>query len=356
MNVIKLTVNLPNHSYDLLIENGALKKIGSWVQTLWQPQKIAIITDSNVHEIYSNQVQNCLKESGFDPYVYVVEAGEQSKSLTVAATIYDFLADNGFTRTDGIIALGGGVIGDLTGFVASTYMRGLHFLQVPTTLLAQVDSSIGGKTAVNSSKAKNLIGTFAQPDGVLIDPKTLNTLEKRRVREGIAEIIKSAAIADEALWLQLESFQNEQDLLNDAVQIIAACCNIKRKVVEEDELDNGNRLILNFGHTIGHAIENIAGYGNITHGEGVAIGMSQINRIAEMKQLTPIGTTEKLNRMIRKFQLPIQANNLDKEELYRALTHDKKTRGGNIKIILLEKIGQAKIVQVPIDEMKSYLN
>lgn len=356
MSIIKLTVNLPNHSYDLLIENGALKNIGRWVQTLWNPQKIAIITDSNVHKIYSKQVQNDLKESGFDSYVHVVEAGEQSKSLTVAATIYDFLADNSFTRTDGIIALGGGVVGDLTGFVASTYMRGLHFLQVPTTLLAQVDSSVGGKTAVNSSKAKNLIGTFAQPEGVLIDPETLNTLDKRRVREGIAEIIKSAAIADETLWLKLESFQDEQDLLNDAVEIIAACCNIKRKVVEEDELDNGKRLILNFGHTIGHAVENISGYGNVTHGEGVAIGMSQMNRIAEMKQLTPVGTTEKLNRMIQKFQLPIKTDNWNKEELYRALTHDKKTRGQNIKVILLEKIGQAKIIQIPITEMKSYLD
>lgn len=353
---MKLTVTLPNHSYDLTIEKGLLAEIGSWTKQLWTPQKVVIITDTNVQKLYAEQVQNSLKEAGFQPSIFVVEAGEQSKSLTVAAQIYDFLADEGLTRSDGIIALGGGVVGDLTGFVASTYMRGLHFLQVPTTLLAQVDSSIGGKTAVNTTKAKNLVGTFAQPDGVLIDPDTLNTLEIRRVREGISEIIKSAAIADKELWEQLLALKDEQDLLTHSVDIIAACCKIKRKVVEEDELDNGVRLLLNFGHTIGHALENTAGYGVLTHGEGVAIGMSQITRVAEEKALTPLGTTQQLNELIQKFNLPITTDKWEKEALYAALTHDKKTRGGKINIILLESIGQAKIVRIPIEEMKSYLD
>ncbi|MDA9470296.1 3-dehydroquinate synthase [Enterococcus sp. 5H] len=353
---MKLTVTLPNHSYDLTIEKGLLAEIGNWTKQLWTPQKVVIITDTNVQKLYAEQVQNSLKEAGFQPSIFVVEAGEQSKSLTVAAQIYDFLADEGLTRSDGIIALGGGVVGDLAGFVASTYMRGLHFLQVPTTLLAQVDSSIGGKTAVNTTKAKNLVGTFAQPDGVLIDPDTLNTLEIRRVREGISEIIKSAAIADKELWQQLLALKDEQDLLTHSVDIITACCKIKRKVVEEDELDNGVRLLLNFGHTIGHALENTAGYGVLTHGEGVAIGMSQITRVAEEKALTPLGTTQQLNELIQKFNLPITTDKWEKEALYAALTHDKKTRGGKINIILLESIGQAKIVRIPIEEMKSYLD
>lgn len=353
---MKLTVTLPNHSYDLTIENGLLKDIGSWVQELWSPQKIVIITDTNVQPLYGEQVEKRLKAAGFEPATFVINAGEQSKSLTVAAEIYDFLADEGMTRSDGIIALGGGVVGDLAGFVASTYMRGLHFLQVPTTLLAQVDSSIGGKTAVNTKKAKNLVGTFAQPDGVLIDPDTLDTLEVRRIQEGIAEIIKSAAIADENLWLKLDTLTDEFDLKAHATEIIAACCKIKRKVVEEDELDNGVRLLLNFGHTIGHALENTAGYGNLTHGEGVAIGMSQITRVAESKKLTPLGTTEQLNQMIQKFHLPTCSNCWDQEKLYAALTHDKKARGGKINIILLESIGEAKIVRIPIEEMKSYLD
>lgn len=353
---MKLTVNLPNHSYDLVIENGLLKNIGSWAKELWSPQKIVIITDTNVRPLYGDQVYKSLKEAGFEPSTFVIDAGEQSKSLSVAAEIYDFLADEGMTRSDGIIALGGGVVGDLAGFVASTYMRGLHFLQVPTTLLAQVDSSIGGKTAVNTTKAKNLVGTFAQPDGVLIDPDTLNTLEVRRIREGIAEIIKSAAIADESLWQKLGALTDENDLRAHATEIIASCCKIKRSVVEEDELDNGVRLLLNFGHTIGHALENTAGYGNLTHGEGVAIGMSQITKVAERKNLTPVGTTEQLNKMIQKFHLPVTSNHWNQEQLYTALTHDKKTRGGKINIILLESIGKAKIVRIPIEEMKSYLN
>lgn len=352
---MKLTVTLPNHSYDLTIEQGRIASIGQWALDLWNPQKIVVITDTNVQPLYGDQVVESLNEAGFQPFIYAVEAGEQSKSLTVAAELYDFLAEKGLTRSDGVIALGGGVVGDLAGFVASTYMRGLHFLQVPTTLLAQVDSSIGGKTAVNTAKAKNLVGTFAQPDGVLIDCNTLNTLEIRRVREGIAEIIKSAAIADNALWHRLSTLEDEQDLLNHAEEIIAACCEIKRKVVEEDELDNGVRLLLNFGHTIGHALENTAGYGVLTHGEGVALGMSQINKIAEAKGQTPVGTTEKLNQMIQKFNLPITTDTWDEVKLYEALTHDKKTRGGKINIILLEDLGKAKIVQIPVEEMKSYL-
>lgn len=353
---MNLTVSLPNHSYDLTIENGLLTEIGNWTKQLWTPQKVVIITDTNVHDLYAIQVQVSLKKAGFTPSIFVIDAGEQSKSLSAAAQIYDFLADEGMTRSDGIIALGGGVVGDLAGFVASTYMRGIHFLQVPTTLLAQVDSSIGGKTAVNTAKAKNLVGTFAQPDGVLIDPETLSTLEIRRVREGIAEIIKSAAIADKQLWETLVSLKDEQDLLTHSVEIITACCKIKQQVVEEDELDNGVRLLLNFGHTIGHALENTAGYGVLTHGEGVAIGMSQITRIAEEKNLTPRGTTKQLNELIQKFHLPISADSWDKESLYAALTHDKKARGGKINIILLESIGQAKIVRIPIKEMKSYLD
>lgn len=353
---MKLTVTLPNHSYDLTIEKGLLTRIGRWAKDLWSPQKIVIITDTNVQMLYGNQVHKSLKEAGFDPSTFVIDAGEQSKSLSVAAEIYDFLADQGLTRSDGIIALGGGVVGDLAGFVASTYMRGLHFLQVPTTLLAQVDSSIGGKTAVNTAKAKNLVGTFAQPDGVLIDPDTLKTLEVRRVREGIAEIIKSAAIADETLWQRLDELIDEDDLLAHATEIIAACCQIKQKVVEEDELDNGVRLLLNFGHTIGHALENTIGYGNLTHGEGVAIGMSQITSAAEAKKLTPAGTTEQLNKMIQKFCLPTTSDHWNQAELYAALTHDKKARGGEINIILLESIGKAKMVRIPIEEMKSYLD
>ncbi|MGL4696267.1 3-dehydroquinate synthase [Enterococcus larvae] len=350
-----LTVQLPTHEYQIIIEKNSLTEIGKWAAKLWKPQKVAIVTDTTVDELYGSLVLNQLTANGFETTKIVVPAGETSKSLENTEKIYEHLAENQFTRSDGILALGGGVIGDLAGFAAATYMRGIHFLQVPTTLLAQVDSSIGGKTGVNTKNAKNLVGAFWQPDGVLIDPNTLNTLEPRRLKEGIAEIVKSAAIADKELWEKLENLKDEQDLLAHAPEIITACLKIKRAVVQEDELDNGIRLILNFGHTIGHAIENTAGYGVVSHGEAVAIGMVQINRIAEQKGLTPEDTTEQLITMLKKFGLPISYDNWNEETLYQALTHDKKTRGTAIKIILLEEIGKAKIVPTEIEEMKEYL-
>ncbi len=352
---MKIQVKLPQHEYQLTIEKNLLNRVGHWVKTLWEPQKIMIITDETVASLYGDQVVTDIRSAGFDAEILAVPAGENSKSLQQAALIYDALAQKGLTRTDGIIALGGGVVGDLAGFVASTYMRGLHFLQIPTTLLAQVDSSIGGKTAVNSPQAKNLIGTFAQPDGVLIDPATLQTLEPRRVREGIAEIVKSAAIADKELWAYLAALQDENELLIHAEEIIAACCTIKKTVVEQDEHDTGIRLILNFGHTIGHAIEQTVGYGIITHGEAVSLGMIQIAQQAEAKKEMPQGITRELAAMLTKFHLPIVLEQWEEEKLYTALTHDKKTTHNTIRIVLLTEIGHAKVTRIPIEEMKTYL-
>lgn len=352
---MKLTVSLPHHSYDILIENQGLAQTGAWASSVWKPQKIAIITDETVNGLYGKIVEDSLSEAGFEVIRKVVPVGETSKSLKIAGECYDFLADHQMTRSDGILALGGGVVGDLAGFVAATYMRGIHFLQIPTTLLAQVDSSIGGKTGVNTGKAKNLVGSFWQPDAVLIDTATLATLEPRRIREGIAEIIKYGAIADIGLWHQLEGFKDEQALLANGEAVILACLKIKKKAVEEDELDNGIRLILNFGHTIGHAVENTIGYGIVTHGEGVAIGMVQISKAAEEKGAMPGGTAEAIREMVKKFGLPDSHKPWDEEALYHALTHDKKTRGGKIKIILLEELGKAKICAIPIEEMKDYL-
>lgn len=275
--VQKIEVNVVNHSYELTIGSGLLSQCGNWVRSLWDLQKIVMVTDEHVAAIYGDQVKRSIEQAGFIIEMVVIPAGEVSKSLEMAEVLYERFIDAGLTRTDGIISLGGGVVGDLTGFAASTYMRGIHFLQIPTTLLAQVDSSIGGKTAVNLKQAKNVVGTFAQPDGVLIDPDTLHTLEPRRVREGIAEVVKSAAIADLELWQLLERLRDETELLAHAEEIIANCCLIKRDVVEEDEFDQGNRLILNFGHTIGHALEQAAGYGICSHGEAVAIGLSLIH-------------------------------------------------------------------------------
>ncbi|HCM88279.1 MULTISPECIES: 3-dehydroquinate synthase [Vagococcus] len=352
---MKLSVTLPNKNYDLLIEKGGLTHVGTWVKSLWKPQQIVIISDDNVENLYGEQVEKAIREAGFEVSLIAVKPGETSKNLATAEKIYHYLAECGMTRKDGVIILGGGVVGDLGAFVASTYMRGIHFLQIPTTLLAQVDSSIGGKTAVNTSVAKNLVGTFAQPDGVLIDPNTLLTLEDRRLQEGMAEVVKAAAVADKELWDLLSTIKDEKDILNYSEEIIFACCKVKRNVVEEDEFDTGIRLILNFGHTIGHAIEQTQGFGVITHGEAVAIGMCQLTKNAEKLGTMPSGLLNELESMLTKFHLPIHLEEWEEDKLFEALTHDKKTRGDSIHIILLEKIGKAKIETISIEEMKNYL-
>ena len=307
---MKLKVNLTHNPYDIIIEKGALKTVGQWVKSLWEPQKIALITDNHVGALYAEKVKLSLEHEGFEVVVFDFLEGEASKNLKTVNKAYEFLIKNGMTRSDGILALGGGVVGDLAGFVASTYMRGIHFVQVPTSLTAQVDSSIGGKTGVNTPFAKNIVGTFAQPDGVLIDPNVL-------------EIYRS--------------------------------CNVKRKIVVEDEFEGGVRMYLNFGHTIGHAVEQTAGYGKVMHGEAVAIGMVQISRVAEEKGLMPKGITRQIAEMCVKFGLPVDYEPWRVEELYTALTHDKKARGNSIKTVIVPEIGKAAINQIPLVEMKEYL-
>ena len=351
-----IRVHLPHHPYDIRIEKGSLAKSGQWVAGLWQPQKIAIITDSHVNSLYTQTVQSSLEEAGFEVIVFVFPEGEASKNLAVTQEAYEWLAHHGMTRSDGIIALGGGVVGDLAGYVAATYMRGIHFLQIPTSLTAQVDSSIGGKTGVNTPTAKNMVGCFYQPDGVLIDPLTLQTLGKRELIEGMGEVIKYGLIDDVELWEELENMDGSpESILEHAESLIYRSCQVKRKVVVADELDNGLRLHLNFGHTIGHAIEAIAGYGQVMHGEAVAIGMVQISRVAEKKGLMPAGLTDKIIAMCHKFGLPTAYEPWESDKLYAALTKDKKARGTSIKTILVPELGKAAINQISLEEMKEYL-
>ncbi len=351
-----LAVNLPHHPYTIVIENGALQKAGQWLASLWKPQKIVIVTDNHVARLYAETVKLSLQSHGFEVAVFDFLEGEAQKNLTTVNRVYEFLAKFGMTRSDGIVALGGGVVGDLAGFVASTYMRGIHFVQIPTSLTAQVDSSIGGKTGVNTPFAKNMVGTFTQPDGVLIDPKTLETLGQRELIEGMGEVIKYGLIADPELWQLLKDIPaGRQGILDHAEEIIYHSCNVKRQVVVEDELDNGVRLYLNFGHTIGHAIEATAGYGQVMHGEGVAIGMVQISRVAEAKGLIAEGLTQSIEEMCAKFGLPIAYSPWDVTQLYTALTHDKKARGNMINIVLVTEIGTAQIHQMPVVDMKEFL-
>ncbi len=353
---MKLHVNISHHPYDIIIEKGALSKVGQWVSELWQPQKIVLITDNHVSSLYAEKVKHSLADAGFGVVVWDFPEGEASKSLTTVNKAYEFLIQQGMTRSDGIVALGGGVVGDLAGFVASTYMRGIHFLQIPTSLTAQVDSSIGGKTGVNTPLAKNIVGTFAQPDGVLIDPDVLDTLGHRELIEGMGEVVKYGLINDVSLWNLLDSLDGSpESILENAEEIIYRSCDVKRKIVVEDEFEGGVRMYLNFGHTIGHAIEQTAGYGKVMHGEAVAIGMVQISRVAEKKGLMPAGMTRQIADMCAKFGLPIDHEPWQIDELYQALTHDKKARGNSIKTVIVPKLGSAAINQIPLEEMREYL-
>lgn len=353
---MKLNVNLPNHPYDIVIEKGILAKGGEWLANLWSDQKLVVITDNHVASLYVETVKRSLELAGFEVFVFNFLEGEASKNLTTVTNVYEFLAKVGLTRSDGIVALGGGVVGDLAGFVASTYMRGVHFVQIPTSLTAQVDSSIGGKTGVNTPWAKNMVGTFTQPDGVLIDPDVLKTLGQRELIEGMGEVIKYGLIEDVELWKELSDMDGSpESILEHAESIIYHSCNVKRKLVVEDELDNGVRLYLNFGHTIGHAVEATAGYGKVMHGEAVSIGMVQVARVAEKEKLMPKGITTEIEKMCYKFGLPTDYQPWCQEELYQALLHDKKARGKMIKLVLVPKLGTATIYQIPLEEMKAYL-
>lgn len=354
---MKVNVDLPKNGYEIVIENGAIQKVGTWLSHLWEAQKVAVITDNHVGSLYASQVVKSLESEGFSVISYEFLEGEASKNLTTVQKVYEFLAKNGMTRSDGILALGGGVVGDLAGFVASTYMRGIHFVQVPTSLTAQVDSSIGGKTGVNTLYAKNLVGTFAQPAGVLIDPEVLRTLGQRELIEGMGEVIKYGLIEDPELWEELEGMDGSvESIYEHAESLTAHSCQVKRKMVVEDELDQGIRLYLNFGHTLGHAIEATAGYGQVMHGEAVAIGMVQVTKVAEAKGLVQAGLTQAIRQMCQKFGLPVEFHGWNKEELYQALTLDKKARGNQLKLVLVPEIGTCQIHPVPLEEMRDFLN
>lgn len=343
----KLRVNIPGREYDIIIGKGLLERAGELVSEVAECKKIAVVTDSNVGPLYSKKLEKSLCESGFETKVITVLAGEHSKSISVLEGLYADMLDFGITRTDLIIALGGGVIGDLAGFAAATLLRGVSFIQIPTTLLAQVDSSVGGKVAVNLPQGKNLVGAFYQPRRVIIDTECLKTLMPEILADGMAEVIKYGAILDKNLLNDLEKIDDTQELFAKIPEIVYTCCDIKRRVVEDDEIDTGGRMVLNFGHTFGHAIEKKYGYGGYTHGMGVAAGMVMALNWGEKNNITPVGTGERISKILKKYNLPTSAE-LERDELISAIGVDKKGVGSKINLILLKDIGDALIY--PIDK------
>lgn len=352
----KINIHLPHKEYEITIQKGLLYSIGEVLKKQYEGKKIAIITDSNVDKIYGETMKNQLKEAGFKFCTIVVDPGEKSKSLEGLQRVYDDLIGFGITRGDLIIAFGGGVIGDLAGFAAATYLRGIPFIQVPTSLIAQIDSSIGGKVAINLPQGKNLIGAFYHPDRVLIDPQLLNTLEKRYFSDGMGEVIKYGAIKDAKLFSHLLEYQSQSDVLEHIEEIISTCCNIKKDIVEADERDQGERMLLNFGHTIGHAVENYFNYNVYTHGEAVAIGMYQITKNSERKGITEKSTADLIKKVLIKYHLPYETPKIESEELLKIIKRDKKGMTNTLHIIILQEIGKSMIKKVSYEELREYIS
>jgi len=337
-------VSLGNRSYDIKIAPGLIDRFGRECARLKLGPRCAIITDTNVGKRYAKAVFNSLATAGFSPALIIVQPGEGAKDLKMVQACYDQLAVHRLERKSLIVALGGGVVGDLAGFVAATYLRGIAFVQVPTTLLAQVDSSVGGKVGVNLKAGKNLVGAFYQPRLVACDLDTLKTLPDREFRAGLAEVIKYGILYDAGLFAHLERdlpglLKREPKTL---ATVIARCCEIKAEVVGQDETEGGLRAILNFGHTIGHAIENISGYGKFLHGEAIAIGQVAAANLSHEILGFAKGDVERIQSLFLRAGLPvkIQLNSAKRQKLLKAMRLDKKVSGGEIKFVLAKRIGR----------------
>lgn len=348
----KLYVNLGDRSYDIFIGQNLLEKLDEYIKNIFSGKKIHIITDDNIKNLYGDKIISVLEKS-FDVSMFTFIHGEEQKTIETAIKAYDSLIENKITRSDLIIAFGGGVVGDLSGFVASTYLRGVPFVQIPTSLLSMVDSSVGGKVGVDLPSGKNLVGSFYQPKMVVIDCDLLNTLPERFIKDGLGEVIKYSLIADKELFEKLNNFENYEVLLKNIEGIIYTCCDIKRNVVENDEFDTGIRMILNFGHTLGHAIEKVYGFNEITHGEGVCIGMNIITKLSEQYELTAEGTSEKIESILKKYELPYNVFLKEREKMLEAISIDKKNLNGSLNLILLEDIGKCYIHKSDISFFKT---
>lgn len=348
---MELKVDLKDRSYPIIIEKGLINRVSEEIRKVYKGKKIFIITDDNVNKYYGGKISGELKKNDFEVKLLALKPGEETKNFNTLPIVYNELLDFNLTRSDLIIALGGGVIGDLAGFVASTYLRGVDFVQIPTSLLAQVDSSVGGKVAVDLDRGKNLVGSFYHPKCVLIDPEVLNTLDNRFFIDGMAEVIKYGCIKDKQFFDYIEKMENNQQLINNMEVVIHKCCDIKRQVVENDEKDKGERMLLNFGHTLGHAIEQYYNYTKYSHGEGVAIGMYVISKISEEKGLTKKGTSQRIKDILVKYNLPYELD-VNIEETLEAINLDKKKLGNDLNVIILKEIGNSEIYKTTAEFFK----
>ena len=342
-----LTVSLPGRSYDILIERGLLDRAGEYCRkALPRADKLFVVTDSTVGPLYLKRLIPPLEAAGWETAICEIPAGEASKCAGQLARLWECMMDFGLTRTDAVVALGGGVVGDLAGFAAATILRGVDFVQLPTTLLSQVDSSVGGKVAIDLDHGKNLAGAFWQPRLVLMDPDTLDTLPDATFADGMAEVIKYGCIFDRAFFDFLAQRPDRAQLMEEIEHILYTCCDLKRKVVEEDERDTGNRMLLNFGHTLGHAYELAGHYETWTHGQAVAAGMVRAAGLGERLGVTPAGTAETIARTLARLGLPVEIP-CTLADYTAAIGLDKKGAGAEIAVILLEELGRAVPHRMP---------
>jgi 3-dehydroquinate synthase len=353
-----IPVNLPPHSYEIVVERGALRSLGTRLARLRVGARAAVLSVPAIMRLHGKAVSESLEEAGIAVTPVELPDGEAAKTLEVAERCWNALLEAGLDRTSTVVALGGGSVGDLAGFVAATYMRGMNFVQAPTTVLAQVDASIGGKTAINHPRAKNLIGAFYQPRLVLADPTTLGTLPEREYRSGLAEIVKHGIVLDAGYFDEVEA-SVEPLLRRDTAtleRVVAGSCQLKAGIVERDERESELRHVLNYGHTIGHALEAVTAYTRWAHGEAVSLGIVAEGWLAERLRLASSATLQRQERLLAAVGLPTRAPDIDAEAVIRAISRDKKARDGRVPFVLAPAIGAFRLVyDVPVDEVRGAL-
>lgn len=352
-----LTIRAGISRYRVYIAKELISMLPAFLKQLFPESRFALITDTTVEHLYAADLRQSLIDEGESCEVFAVEPGEASKSPQTLAHLLSALAQHGFNRADVIIALGGGIVGDLAGFTAAVYLRGIRYVQVPTTLLAQIDSAIGGKTAINLPEGKNLAGAFHQPSAVFADTGVLATLPEKEFANGMAEVIKHALIKDGAMFAQLETSERITAQSDDLEKLIVANLGIKRDVVAKDEKDMGERMLLNFGHTIGHGIERLcaAQQQPMTHGQAVAIGMAAIAAAGERTGQTVQGTASRIIRVLERNALPHDIDSYDKDELLSGIKVDKKNVADTLNLVLLKKPGKAFLHPIMHGEISRYV-
>ena len=348
--MITITVN-SEAGYNILIGKGLLCTCGNTIREVARGQKVLVISDTNVAPLYAQRIVDSLTENGFESDVFTFPAGETNKTLETVGHMLDAMCEFGLSRSDLVVALGGGVCGDLAGFASAIFQRGIDFVSIPTTLLAQIDSSVGGKTACDLKAGKNLAGAFYNPQLVIIDPDCLSTLPERFFNDGLAEAIKYGCIKSKNLFNRLLT-ENPHNFIEE---LIEECVNIKKNVVENDFRESGERMLLNFGHTIGHAIEKYYNFSGISHGEAVGIGMVVITSAAEQNGLLDIGASDKIIECLKLYSLPTHTK-ISLETLAKLALSDKKRSGSNINLVLLHDIGNSYIHKIETSKLENFLN